>query len=263
MLSIRRASLALFLTASLSLTACASMPQTPAEQAEFQATNDPFEPTNRVIFDVNDFLDRLLFRPVAELYRVTVPPMIRDRIAGVVKNMSEPVVFANNVLQGEVTKAGKTAGRFLVNTTIGGAGMFDVASDLSMPRQTGDFGQTLYVWGLSEGPYLVLPFFGPSNVRDAVGLGADSFMSPWKYLAAFGSDATETNFMVADFLGSGVVTREENIEALDALRKGSLDFYAQMRSVYRQHRAKKIGAPAPASTPSFSDYEPNQTPIVH
>ncbi|MDD5586591.1 MAG: VacJ family lipoprotein, partial [Alphaproteobacteria bacterium] len=164
MINTRRLAIAFALTATIAFAGCASVPQTPEEKAEYKATNDPFETVNRHIFDVNDFLDRLLFRPLAELYRVTVPPYLRDRIAGVVKNMSEPVVFANNLLQGEVSKAGTTFGRFIVNTTAGGAGMFDVANDAGLHRQSGDFGQTLYVWGFNSGPYLVLPFFGPSNV---------------------------------------------------------------------------------------------------
>ncbi|NTU76555.1 MAG: VacJ family lipoprotein, partial [Alphaproteobacteria bacterium] len=173
MLPSRRYAVAFALSASLIVTGCASLPQTPAEKAEAQAVNDPFETVNRTIFDVNDFLDRLLIRPLAELYRATVPPPLRDRLAGIMKNMSEPVVFANNLLQAEVTKAGTTLGRFLTNTTLGAGGMFEVANEFGLPRQTGDFGQTLYVWGFEPGPYLVLPLFGPSNIRDAIGLGVD------------------------------------------------------------------------------------------
>lgn len=249
--------------ACVTVAGCSSMPKTPAETAEFNATNDPFEPVNRTIFDVNDFLDRLLIRPLAELYRVTVPPVLRDRLAGVVKNMSEPVIFANNLLQGETSKAGTTLGRFVVNTTAGVGGMFEVANGVGLTRQTGDFGQTLYTWGLPEGPYIVLPMFGPSNVRDTVGLVADSFMSPWKYLVALEGSEAETIFSVADFTASGIVKREENIEPLDALREGSLDFYAQLRSVYRQHRAKTLGAPLPTGMPIYDDYDSHAEPLVH
>jgi len=260
----RRTTLALAALTLVGFAGCSSMPEGRAERAEYLATNDPFEPLNRTIFDVNDFLDRLLIRPLAELYRITVPPPLRDRVAGIVKNMGEPVIFANNMMQGETSKAGTTAGRFLVNTTAGIGGMFDVATDLKLPRQQGDFGQTLYVWGLPEGPYMVLPLFGPSNVRDTIGLVADSFMSPWKYIVAFGDDTAETAFMVSDFTAGGIVKREENIEALDTLRQGSLDFYAQMRSVYRQHRAKQLGAPPPSGPAYDEEYEPGQTdPVFH
>src|SRR5580698_4608931 len=109
----------LLLALSFTLAACADIPTSPAERAEFEATNDPLEPMNRVIFDVNDFLDRLLIRPLAELYRATIPPGIRDRVAGIVTNMKEPVIFANNLLQGEFSKAGTTLARFAINTTAG------------------------------------------------------------------------------------------------------------------------------------------------
>jgi phospholipid-binding lipoprotein MlaA len=264
MFNIRRLTPALALVALISFSGCSSLPQSAAEKAEYRATNDPFEPVNRVIFDVNDFMDRLLIRPLAELYRITVPPPLRDRIAGIIKNMSEPVIFANNLLQGEGTRAGTTAARFLVNTTIGVGGMFEVANDLKLPRQSGDFGETLYVWGLPEGPYIVLPLFGPSNVRDAIGLGVDSVMSPWKYVVAYDGNAAENVFMASDMLVGGIVKREENIEALDALREGSLDFYAQLRSVYRQHRAKQLGAPLPTGMPAYEDLDVEQTePVFH
>ncbi len=251
---LRRSALALFLTAPLLLAGCADLPKTPEEQAEYQATNDPLEPMNRVVFDVNDFLDRLLLRPLAELYRVTIPPGLRDRVAGIVSNMKEPVIFANNLLQGEVTRAGTTLERFAANTTLGAGGMWDVASAWGAYQQVGDFGQTLSVWGISAGPYLVLPLFGPSNIRDALGLGVDSVMSPWGYLADLGGNGTRNRFEIAYIGGEGLVKREQNIEAIDALREGSLDFYAQMRSVYRQYRAKQIGHQSTAGMPRFEEY---------
>lgn len=264
MTTYKKLSLMLALCALAALPACSSLPQTPAEQAEARAIDDPLESVNRTIFDVNDFLDRLLLRPLAELYRVTVPPMLRDRITGIVNNMSEPVIFANNLLQGEVRNAGTTFGRFVVNTTAGGAGMFEVANGLGLQKQTGDFGQTLHVWGADSGPYLVLPLFGPSNFRDAIGLGVDTLISPWKYLAAMGGNGVYNRFSYSDFAASGLTRREENIEALDTLREGSLDFYAQMRSVYRQHRAKKLGIEMTSDMPEFEDYEADRSaPIVH
>jgi phospholipid-binding lipoprotein MlaA len=252
---LRRFALAVLLLALPTLlSACADMPKTPAEQAEAKAVNDPIEPINRTIFDVNDFLDRLLIRPLAELYRNTVPPPIRDRIAGITNNMKEPVIFANNLLQGEFGKATTTFERFGTNTFLGGAGMFDVATDWGMPQQTGDFGQTLNVWGIHEGPYLVLPLFGPSNFRDAIGLGVDSVMSPWGYLAYDGGTGTGNRFEIASISADGLTRREQSIEAMDALKSGSLDFYAQMRSVYRQYRAKQLGDQPTNDMPKFEDY---------
>jgi phospholipid-binding lipoprotein MlaA len=120
----------------------------------------------------------------------------QDRIASVLKNMGEPVVMANNLLQGEFTNAGTTLGRLVVNSTAGLGGMFEVASDIGLPKQSGDFGQTLHVWGLGSGPYLVLPLLGPSNVRDAIGLGVDTIMSPWKYAVKAGDTQIQDTFTI-------------------------------------------------------------------
>lgn len=259
----RRSLLAVSLVAMLALSACSSMPKAPAEENESQAVNDPIEPFNRAVFDVNDFMDRLLIRPMAELYRVTVPPPLRDRIAAILRNMAEPVILANNLMQGELKSAKTTLGRFFVNTTVGVGGMFEVASDWGLQRQMGDFGQTLHVWGVGEGPYLVLPLFGPSNVRDAIGLGVDSVMSPWKYAVSYGDTRIEDTFTVADMAASGLTRREANIEGLDSLREGSLDFYAQMRSLYRQYRSKQLGSPMVNQAPKFEDYDAeNSTPVM-
>lgn len=251
------------LTGFLGLSACASVPPTQNESGYGVSDNDPIEPINRIIFDVNDFLDRLLIRPLAELYRVTVPPPLRTRIAAILRNMGEPVILANNLLQGEFSKAGTTLGRFAINTTAGLGGMFEVAAEYDLPRQTGDFGQTLHVWGVGSGPYLVLPLFGPSNIRDAVGLGVDTIMSPWKYAVAYGDATTEDSFAIADMTASALTRREANIEGMDSLRENSLDFYAQMRSVYRQYRSKQLGVSLASEAPVFDDYDAeNSTPVV-
>ncbi|MGE0109374.1 MAG: VacJ family lipoprotein [Bdellovibrionales bacterium] len=264
MLFLRRFVVTLTLVTMVGLTACSSVPATQDSYDSYASTdNDPIESVNRVVFDVNDFLDRLLIRPLAELYRVMIPPPIRTRVAAVLHNMGEPVILANNLLQGEVSKAGTTFGRFMVNTTLGFGGMFEVANDYGLQRQTGDFGQTLHVWGMGSGPYLVLPLFGPSNVRDAIGLGVDSLLSPWKYVVAYGDTKAEDTFMLADMSASALTRREANIEGLDSLREGSLDFYAQMRSVYRQYRAKQLGVTLASEAPVFEDYDAeNSTPIT-
>ncbi|MDD3287635.1 MAG: VacJ family lipoprotein [Alphaproteobacteria bacterium] len=264
MLSHRKYIVSAVLLTSLSLAACASTPEAPAEKAEFKAMNDPLEPTNRYVFEFNDFLDRLLIAPLAGLYRATVPPPIRERVANILSNMSEPVIFANNLLQGDLHKAGITAKRFAANTVVGVGGVFEVANDWNLPQQHGDFGQTLYTWGAGSGPYIVLPLFGPSNVRDAVGLGVDTLMSPWKYAVATGGATTEDTFMITDTAASALTRREAVLEAYDSLKEGSLDFYAQMRSVYRQHRAKELGEKQTNEMPKFDDYDSESyTPVVH
>jgi len=264
MLSYRHLIITTALIAGLSLAGCATAPTTPVEKAEFETTNDPFEPTNRYIFSFNDFLDRLLIGPLAGLYRATVPPPIRDRVANILGNMSEPVIMANNMFQGEFTSAGTTLGRFLTNSTLGVGGMFEVANGLGLPEQQGDFGQTLHVWGFGSGPYLVLPLFGPSNIRDAIGLGIDTLISPWKYAVANAGGEARDIFDYSDMGASALAQREAVIEAYDSLREGSLDFYAQMRSVYRQHRAKQLGDTTAGDMPQFDDYESDATnrPII-
>jgi len=248
------------LAASFLLVSCADMPNKPqaqvADSADYESNNDPFESVNRVIFDVNDFLDRLLFKPIAGLYRATVPPPVRDRIADIVSNMGEPVTFANNLLQGEFNRAGVTLERFAINTTVGVGGSFEVANEWKLYKQVGDFGQTLYVWGIGDTPYLVLPLLGPSNIRDAIGMGVDSAMSPWQYLARIRSRGTRDKLDISYFGADGITRREQNIEGLDALRAGSLDFYAQMRSVMRQYRNKQLGIKgSEQQMPKFEDYE--------
>lgn len=248
----------------LGLSACSSMPKSADEQYEARLDNDPVEPLNRAIFDVNDFLDRLLIRPIAELYRLVTPAELRDRVSSILRNMGEPVVMANNLLQGEVSSAGTTFSRFLINSTAGVGGIFEVADEAGLKRQPADFGQTLHVWGAGEGPYIVLPLFGPSNLRDTTGLVVDTLMSPWKYVVAYGDTVIEDAFSVSSTAATGLSRREANIEGLDALREGSLDFYAQMRSVYRQHRAKQLGSPIVNNLPDFDeDYDAeNSTPVM-
>jgi phospholipid-binding lipoprotein MlaA len=247
----------LLLSLSALLSACADVPTAPDEYAQFKANNDPMEPMNRAIFDVNDFLDQLLIRPLAELYRFTIPSVLRDRISGIVLNMKEPVIFVNNVLQGEFGRAGTTLERFGLNTTIGVGGMWDVAGKWEgLYQQTGDFGQTLYVWGFNDGPYTVLPIFGPSSMRDKIGLAVDLLLSPWQYLAYIeGGPAAFAYFEVASLGADRIIKREKNIESLDALQQGSLDYYAEIRSVYRQYRAKQIGSEPAQALPKYEDNE--------
>jgi len=215
--------------AEVSSTAASAPASTPAS-----TPGDPFEATNREVLDVNLAVDDAVIRPVAEGYRAVVPSFARDRIRGVLDNIQEPRIFVNNVLQGRLLDAGHTTMRFFLNSTVGLGGMFDIATDAGIARRTGDFGQTLHAWGLRDGPYLMLPVAGPSNVRDTFGLVADGFMNPLTYLIPF-----EGN--VARGVVGGVDLREQNIEGLDVLRSGSLDFYARLRSVWQQRRDAELG----------------------
>ena len=176
--------LALTLALATGLAACATRPDpTDAEAvAEFNETNDPLEPLNRASFFVNDGIDTLVLRPAAEAYRIFVAPEIRTGVRNVLGNLRTPVILLNDLLQGEGYRAGETVGRFVLNTTLGVLGIFDVATDLGLPGHGEDFGQTLAHWGATEGPYLFIPVLGPSNPRDLTGAGVDAVSNPFTWI---------------------------------------------------------------------------------
>lgn len=239
-------SIGLALGLSLALGGCATRPDPadPEAVAEFAETNDPLEPLNRAAFFVNDGLDTLILRPAAEAYRIFLPPELRTAIRNVLANLRTPVILVNDVLQGETQRAGVTLGRFVINTTIGVGGIMDRARDFGLLGHTEDFGQTLAVWGLPEGPYLFIPVLGPSNPRDLAGTVADTAASPLTWIS--GNETVEAVLITRTAL-TALDTREGLIEPLDALRQGSLDPYAALRSAYRQRRAAEIrNAPSAA-----------------
>jgi phospholipid-binding lipoprotein MlaA len=243
----RRRALVLGAVLLLGLVGCATVPQDPAALAAFKAANDPLEPLNRKTFAFNQGLDRFLLKPIAKAYVRTIPSAGRNGIRNVVKNLHEPIVLVNNLLQGEFKRAGTTLGRFVSNSTIGVAGVMDFASRHGLPQQSGDFGQTLYVWGVHEGPYLVLPVMGPSNPRDGFGMGADIFTNPFLYLAP--RFKYKTSLSVSEATISGVDERARNLDTLDEIQREAVDFYASMRSLYRQNRAAELRHGGPPPTP--------------
>jgi len=210
------------------LAGCASVPS-----RGDSTVADPLEPMNRVVFDVNMAVDSALIKPLAEAYRTILPQFVRDRIRNAIDNLAEPRIFANDVLQRRMQAAGITLARFVINTTAGLAGFFDRATEQGYAKQSGDFGQTLYVWGVDDGPYLVLLFFGPSNFRDAIGLGVDLYTTPPAHWVG-GHAGTVTNVVVGT--ADGIDLRSRNIETLDEIKASALDFYAHLRSIARQHR---------------------------
>ncbi len=201
--------------------------------------NDPFEPLNRIVFDANDAIDSAVIKPLAQVYRDAIPEFVRDRIRAFIDNLQEPRIFVNNLLQGRMDAAGITFGRMYVNTTLGLAGLFDVASERDLPRQTGDFGETLYFWGVDSGPYLVLPLLGPSNARDAFGMAVDLYTTPPAHWFA---GSTGIWITVGVYAVSGFDLRARNIETLDEIKKNALDYYAQFRSIARQYREGQLRA---------------------
>ena len=215
--------------------------EVPSSASQFAGNTDPgdpFERINRHVLDFNTVADESVFRPVAETYVAVVPAYGRLRIRQFLENLGEPLIFVHNVLQLRLIDASTTAGRFALNTTLGGAGFFDIATGQGLPRQTGDAGQTMARYGVGEGPFLMLPVLGPSNVRDLAGDVVDGFGNP--LLLAVGPAFSSLTLGILNttrgVLG-GIDLRAENLDTLDALRADSIDFYARLRSVTRQRRA--------------------------
>ena len=203
---------------------------------------DCFEPLNRATFSFNQGLDKVIFKPIAKAYRV-LPSPIRTGTNNALTNISSLITIPNNILQGDFKTAGVNTGRFVVNTTVGILGIFNAAEKIGFSKyEKEDYGQTLGVWGVSAGCYLVLPVLGPSTVRDTAGsfmnaLGGD----PYYNASTHGNNEylTKSDYMFTKFL-TGVDFRAKNLETLDNLEKNSLDFYASVRSLYLQDRKRKI-----------------------
>lgn len=238
-----------------SLAGCAARASGPSAAAA--ADNDPLEPVNRKVFTVNEFIDRILLRPVAKAYVKIVPHEARGTIHAALANANQPIIMLNEVLQRDPRRLRRTAERFAVNTTIGMGGLVDVASRWHIPDEKADFGQTLYSWGVPSGPYLVLPVLGPSNPRDAIGMGVDSYLDPLTFLAnAKGLQDVEVPRLVTD----GVDRRARVLTVLDDLRKNSLDFYAELRSLSQQQRAAQLEGGTPATPKNFYDVSDGAAP---
>ncbi len=205
-------------------------------------TKDCFEPVNRFTFAVNNGLDKVIFKPVASVYR-NMPSPVRAGAGNALNNLSNLITIPNNVLQGEIKIAGINTGRLIVNTTVGIFGLIDVANHLGFPEYNKeDYGQTLGVWGIGPGCYLVLPVIGPSTIRDTAGSFLNVFGGdPWYNASASGNNEflNDSDYIASRVL-AGIDFRAKNLDALDNLEKNSLDFYASVRSLYLQNRKQKI-----------------------
>ena len=204
--------------------------------------NDCFEKLNRATFAFNQALDGIVFKPVASAYRV-LPSQIKNGVSNSLDNLSTLVTIPNNILQGEIKKAGINSGRFLINTTIGILGFIDVAQHMGFPEyEKEDYGQSLATMGVGPGCYLVLPVLGPSTVRDTAGsvmnfVGGD----PWYNVTVSNDTKYFSDFdYYASRVTSGVDFRAKNYDAIENLEKNSIDFYASVKSLYLQDRQQKI-----------------------
>ena len=222
----------------LCCSGCATTPSSSPTADEADTDNDPAEGVNRAIFKANLAADHAVMRPVAEAYTDHVPEVVQTGIHNVVQNLKEPAVALNDLLQGNVNYAWQSVQRLAVNTTVGAAGVVDVAAKWGLPPHKADFGQTLAVWGVGEGPFVELPLLGPSNPRDALGTAVDLALNPLTFVG--GAPATYAG--VATGGANLIDTRAQHLQDLDALERDSLDYYATLRSVYRQHREAEISA---------------------
>jgi phospholipid-binding lipoprotein MlaA len=224
------------------LSGCATKPppSDPDALADYEQTNDPLEPTNRVFYAVNNGLDTVILRPLALAYRYAVPTPVRDGLHNVLSNIGMPVQLTNDMLEGKPRRAGDTTMRFLINTTVGVFGIFDVATKWGYPDHDADFGMTMALWGVPEGPFLFLPVLGPSDPRDAAGFGVDIAFDPFTWVGTGPNRVGWTAFKWSRFGLNAVDARERVIDAIDSIRKTALDPYATFRSLYRQHRKAQI-----------------------
>ncbi len=244
---LRSAAVAAF---ALSVSACATKPgDTGAKDAAYEV-NDPLEVPNRFVFAANEAIDTIALRPAAEVYTVVVPDPIRDVIHNFIDNLMAPLYIANNLLQGNFEGAQIATGRFLTNTILGAGGIADVATQAGIPNRPEDFGQTLAVWGVDNGPYLVLPLLGPSNLRDTVGYGVDTVADP---VRVWGYATHHKGALTGRAAANAVDRRSHVLKEVDDLRRSSLDFYATVRSLHQQQRKAEVEN-KPVSGPEFPDF---------
>ena len=215
--------------------------RTPAAKRTRHAAGDPLEGFNRKMFAVQDRLDRAIIRPAAIGYRHVVPKPVRGGLRHFLSNLTEPIVFLNYLLQLKPGKAAETLVRFAVNSTIGVGGVLDVAKlpSIGLSHRSNGFGNTLGFYGVKAGPYLFLPLFGPSDLRDFLGGQADSLTIP---VLVAGKPFNQPAYLVPSAVIGGLDQREQNDDDLRALYAGAVDPYASLRSVYLQDRKAEIEA---------------------
>ncbi|WNJ99804.1 VacJ family lipoprotein [Thalassospiraceae bacterium LMO-JJ14] len=248
------------------VSGCATPPAKTDTEAykEYVAENDPFEPLNRSVFAFNKGLDKALFQPAARAYRDAVPLWVRQRIGAAIDNLRAPVIFVNDLLQGEMKRAMTTLMRFSLNSTFGIAGLNDFAHEIGLKKHDEDFGQTLAIWGSAPGPYVILPVLGPSNPRDAIGRIVDFLVDP------FNAWTANTGREELTYARTGVAAlhaRAGLLEFTDDLEKNAIDLYAASRSLYRQARDDAISngnaagadvSSAPSDFPDLADSADNK-----
>ena len=199
------------------------------------------EAYNRAMFSFNNKIDKFVVRPVAKGYRAVTNKYIRSRVSNFFNNISEPISAANHILQGDFSASGSNLGRFVLNTTLGVAGLFDVATSVGVEKNKTGFDETMAVWCVPDGPFVVLPFVGPSTPRSTLGFVADAYSSPAYWIA---NDAGDDDAKTIYYASAGLKylnLMAENLSFLESLEEGSLDYYESVKSAYLQNRNKIAG----------------------
>ncbi|MEP7246586.1 MAG: VacJ family lipoprotein [Gammaproteobacteria bacterium] len=238
---------ALFALIPALLAGCASQPNVKKDP------RDPLESFNRASYKFNDALDRAVLKPVAKGYKAIAPQFVETGVSNFFSNLEQPTVIVNDLLQAKFKPALSDTGRFLMNTTIGLGGLLDPASAAGLDRNDEDFGQTLGKWGVPSGPYLMVPFFGPSTFRDGVGSGADVFTDPVHYV--------ERDAIRYSLDGVGLINMRAQLLQTEEALSQTYDKYAFIRNVYLQRREFLVTdgavAPAPVDDEPLEDPEPD------
>lgn len=222
-----------------------------------EAVYDPIEPVNRGILKFNNVVDDVVLDPAVVAYRAVTPKPFRTGLRNFVRNLKSPLYFANNLLQGDLPGAGNTLARTFINTLVGFGGVWDVAGENGIKEDTEDFGQTLAVWGVGPGPYLVLPLLGPSNVRDTAGIVVDGYADP---LNRYADNVDKEEWIWIRRGVEGLVVKNDIYDAQKDLKKNSADYYAALRSASQQKRAADIAdqSSAKAGNNPLPDYVVDQ-----
>ena len=222
---------------SVFVTGCAGNKDKEPVYVNDMEISDPWEDYNRGVFAFNDALDEAILEPTARGYRTVTPDFLEDGIGNMLVNLRSPLDFGNQILQGDGEGALEILTRAMINTTFGVLGFVDLAADTGIPYEKEDFGQTLAVWGVDYGPYLVLPLYGPGTVRDHTANFGEAFIDPVR-LYLFNTDEEEIYYIISGV--SVIDKRAELLNVLEDLKENSIDYYAAVRSTYYQNREALI-----------------------
>jgi phospholipid-binding lipoprotein MlaA len=236
---------ALLLALNIQWVSAQTAPTNMSQTDDVVLTKDPFENFNRGAFQFNDGWDQVLFKPIAKTYQKVVPASGRGCVHGFFDNLGVPYTAVNNILQGKFKAAGQDICRFVVNTTVGVGGCFDVASKIGLPKHDEDFGQTLGKWGVPSGPFVMLPGLGPSTLRDALAKPVDFLADPIGYIQVIKLRNSLRGLKMVD-------TRTQLLETLEFVDDVALDRYTLMRDAWLQRREAQV---------RDEDYEPDVAPL--